>query len=55
MIPTAKQLTDMLDDFAELLSRGFSLDDIASIMCVSRATPCVFLRMLREMMGEQAR
>lgn len=53
--PTQRQWDAALNMFAELLSRDMPLADIAEKMSVSVGTTCVFLRMLCERMGEQAR
>ena len=53
--PSQRQWDAALNTFAELLSRDLPLADIAERMSVSRGSVCVFLRMLCERMGEQAR
>jgi len=52
--PTRKQWEAALDHFAELLSRDIGLNEIASIMEVSRGTVCVFLKWLSDEFGWQS-
>jgi DNA-binding NarL/FixJ family response regulator len=51
---TQEQWREALDECAELLSRGLEIDEIARRMVLSRGTICVLLRLIRELLGEQA-
>lgn len=50
--PTRGQIESALSDFAELLSRGFGINEAADAMEVTRGTGCVLYRWLCEYAGE---
>lgn len=52
--PTAAQLAAAVDELAELLSQGFTLNESAERMGVSPGTGCVLFRRICEHLGPQA-
>lgn len=52
-VPSKKQVTATLNQFAELLSRDLPLTEIASEMEMTVGSACAWLRILCERMGER--
>jgi hypothetical protein len=54
-LPTAHQLEEATNTFADLLSKGLSINDSADMMEISHGSGCVLFVAICDRLGMQAR